>query len=248
MSPMVFLVEPDELADCAEGSTITVGGHEGRHGALVKRLATDERVHLVDGRGLRVTGLVVGSNRKTFTVRVVGLVEEPARQPRMIVVQALAKGDRSQLAVEMLTESGVDVIIPWQAERCMARWQGEKTARGRARWVAAAESATKQSRRSRIPEVTELAHRADVVAAIARSDLAIVLDESGGARLAHVAVPRSGTVCLVVGPEGGITPGELSAFVDAGALVARMGDSVLRTSTAGVVAASVVMARSGRWD
>ena len=248
VSPMVFLVEPDELAECAEGSTITVGGSEGRQGALVERLVPDEQVHLVDGRGRRATGLVLSADRISFKVQIMGVVQEPVPQPQMIVVQALAKGDRSQLAVEMLTESGVDVIIPWQAERCIARWIGDKSTRGRARWVAAAESATKKSRRSRMPEVHDLAYRAEVAAAIANSDLAIVLDESGGARLAHIAVPRSGSVCLVIGPEGGISPGEISAFVDAGALVARMGDSVLRTSTAGVVAASVVMTRSGRWD
>lgn len=236
------------MSGCGEGSTITVGGSEGRHGALVKRLVPDEQVQLVDGRGRRASGVILSTDRNSFSVKVVHVVQDRVPQPQMIVVQALAKGDRSQLAVEMLTESGVDVIIPWQAERCIVRWNGEKAARGRARWVAAAESATKQSRRSRIPEVRALAHLPEVAAAIADSDLAIVLDESGGARLAHIAVPRSGSVCLVVGPEGGISPAESTALFEAGALVARMGDSVLRTSTAGVVAASVVMARSGRWD
>lgn len=245
---MVFLVDPGELAGRAPGPTITVDGPEGRHGALVKRLAVDEEVHLVDGYGCRATGTVVAVHRQSFDVQVASINQEPAPQPQMIVVQALAKGDRSQLAVEMLTEAGVDMIIPWQAEHCIARWNGEKKAKGRSRWAAAAESATKQSRRSRIPEILPLATQADVAAIIADSDLAIVLDESGGARLAHIAVPRSGRLCLVIGPEGGISPREISAFTDAGALVARMGNSVLRTSTAGVVAASVVMARTGRWD
>lgn len=213
---MVFLVDSGELADRGPGSTIRVVGSEGRHGALVKRLSVDEQAHLVDGEGRRATGLVVATRRQAFDVRVVKIQQEPAPQPQMIVVQALAKGDRSQLAVEMLTESGVDVIIPWRAERCIVRWNGEKEAKGRARWTSAAEFATKQSRRSRIPEVRPVANQADVAAVIAASDLAIVLDESGGARLAHIAVPRSGALCLVIGPEGGISRGEIAEFTGVG--------------------------------
>jgi 16S rRNA (uracil1498-N3)-methyltransferase len=248
MSAMVFLVEPGELDDVVVGSTISVAGEEGHHGAVVKRVRVDEDVDLVDGAGRRAQGTVRTVARGAFVVQVNDLRDESAPTPHLTVVQALAKGDRSLAAVEMLTEVGVDAVVPWQAARSIARWDDSKRAKGQARWLATARAATKQSRRSRVPTIGRVRDTAAVAALVQECELAILLDEEGAARLAHLAVPRTGSVCVIVGPEGGIHPTERAELVNAGALVARMGDSVLRTSTAGVAAACVIMARSGRWD
>ena len=169
------------------------------------------------------------------------LVAEP--DLRFVVVQALAKGDRSELAVEMLTEMGVAEIVPWQASRSIVRWSGERGDKGRARWQATAREAAKQSRRVRIPMVASVVTTEQLLARVAAADLALVLDEQASRALREVAVPEAGTVVIIVGPEGGIAEAELARLRDAGGQDVLISDGVLRTSTAGVIACAGLMLR-----
>jgi 16S rRNA (uracil1498-N3)-methyltransferase len=162
-------------------------------------------------------------------------------------VQALPKGERGELAVEVLTEVGVDRIVPWAASRSVAVWKGERATRSRAKWQATAREAAKQSRRSWLPTVTPLASTSDLATLVAEADLALVLHEDATLPLGALEVPEAGRIVLVVGPEGGISPDELAVLGDAGAHVVRLGAEVLRTSTAGVVAVAAVLARTSRW-
>ena len=164
-----------------------------------------------------------------------------------MVVQALPKGERGELAVEMLTEVGVDVIVPWSASRSIARWKGDRVEKSLAKWRSAAREAAKQSRRSWFPTVADLASTEDVVALLAQASVRVVLHEAASGPLADVPVPGRGQIVIVVGPEGGITDDELEAFSAVGAEPLRMGSSVLRSSTAGVAAAAALLARTPRW-
>lgn len=245
----VFLLKPEALAEASVGAVVTVTGTEGRHGSAVRRLRVGDLVDVVDGAGRRVTGCVNQTADGTFDVRVAAVSDERPPDVRITVVQALAKGDRAESAVEMLTECGVDSIVPWSAGRSVSVWRGDKAMRGPARWRAVAEAATKQSRRSRTPFIGDLATTRDVAALLAGSRLGLVLHETAAARLSRLDPPGgSGDIVVVVGPEGGITDDELTEFEAVGALTVRLGESVLRTSTAGVAAAAVVLAASGRWD
>ena len=120
--------------------------------------------------------------------------------------------------------------------------------KGRDRWVATARESAKQSRRSRFPDIGPLSNTKSVLQLIAESPCVLVLHESGAVALADIDIPQVGDVLLVVGPEGGLAPEELEAMVAAGGVPTRMGPTVLRTSTAGAVAAGVVLSRSGRWQ
>ena len=203
---------------------------------------------LADGLGRLAHGTVLEVPAKDrITVSIIAITEAPQPTPRLIVVQAIPKGDRGELAVEMLTEVGVDVIVPWAASRCVAQWRGEKAERGVEKWKSTARESAKQARRPRTPQLSALASTDDVVRLIRNTSPAWVLHEDGEARLSSISVPASGDVVLVVGPEGGVSPQELSAFADAGATAVRLGPSVLRTSTAGAVAAGIVLSRTTRW-
>ena len=180
--------------------------------------------------------------------RVLERSELPAPQPRIVVVQALPKGERGETAVETLTEVGVDVIVPWQAERCVARWTGDKVQRGQSKWAATARAAGKQARRAWLPEVAPLARTADVEALVASAACAIVLHEEAARPLRDIGLPADGDVVLIVGPEGGVSQAELDRFTAAGAHLALLGPTVMRTSTAGTVAAAVVLAATPRWS
>jgi 16S rRNA (uracil1498-N3)-methyltransferase len=162
-------------------------------------------------------------------------------------VQALPKGDRGELAVEIMTEVGVDTVVAWQAERCVVRWQGERGIRALAKWRATAREASKQARRAWLPAVAGPAGLADVLRLVSGAACAVVLEAAATVPLSRLALPSEGEIVLIVGPEGGIGPGERAALSAAGGIEARLGPTVLRTSTAGAAAAAVLMSGSGRW-
>ena len=254
MSAPVFLAEPGRLDGLGPGSAYVLEGAEARHAGVVQRRRAGERIDLADGAGVRLACVIASVEPGRLELDVVGRADEPAYAIRLVLAQALAKGDRDEMAIEAATEIGVDEVVPWQAERSVVVWRGERAAKSRARWVATVREATKQSRRARLPEVAPAVDTAGLVtragAVVAGGGAVLVLDGAGTVSLATAPLPDGAApadVLVVVGPEGGIAEGELSALVGAGAQVARLGPTVLRTSTAGPVALAVLAQRLGRW-
>ncbi|MFC2591204.1 MAG: 16S rRNA (uracil(1498)-N(3))-methyltransferase [Corynebacterium matruchotii] len=229
------------------GEVIELTGDEGRHAVSVKRTSVGEQIELVDGHGTRAVITVTGVSGKD---RLTGVVDcaanEPASRPTVTVIQALPKAARSELTVDLLTQAGADVIVPWQAGRSVANW-GKKQDKGLAKWRAAARAAAKQSRRSRIPEITPVADQAAVAALIQAAPLALMLHEDATGKITDQPVAQVDSVVLIIGPEGGISPAELDAFTTAGAHLVRLGPEVLRTASAGMVALAALGAVTDRW-
>ena len=229
------------------GEVIELTGDEGRHAVSVKRTSVGEQIELVDGHGTRAVITVTGVSGKDQLTGVVDCAaNEPASRPTVTVIQALPKAARSELTVDLLTQAGADVIVPWQAGRSVANW-GKKQDKGLAKWGAAARAAAKQSRRSRIPEITPVADQAAVVALIQAAPLALMLHEDATGKITDQPVAQADSVVLIIGPEGGISPAELDAFTAAGAHPVRLGPEVLRTASAGMVALAALGAVTDRW-
>jgi 16S rRNA (uracil1498-N3)-methyltransferase len=244
VSAPLFLV--DKVPD---GPAYTLDGPEGHHAATVQRLRAGERLILADGRGGTASAEVTAVGRGAVEVAVRDRRSVPAPDPRLVVVQGIAKGDRGELAVQAMTEVGVDEIIPWAASRSVTQWRGDRGHKARDKWAATAREAAKQARRPWLPTVAgdpDCSTR-QVTARLVEAAAAFVLHEEATGRLATAELPPAGDVVLVVGPEGGISDAERDAFTAAGATAVRLGESVLRTSTAGVAALSVLSARLGRW-
>ena len=246
MSAPLFLVAPGVLAGATAGTSVAVDGAEGHHAVSVHRLRLGEHVLVGDGVGTQASAEVIGVERHTLLTRVIDVQVRVAADPRFVLVQALAKGDRDEQAIEAATELGVDVVVPWQASRSVAQWRGDKVARGQVRWESLVVAATKQSRRFRVPQVLPLARTSDVIARLSGASLGLVLHEEAERPLAGLSLPSSGDIVLVVGPEGGLADTEVAAFAAAGAVPVRLGSVVLRTSTAGPAALAVLNAKS-RW-
>ncbi|WP_406329854.1 16S rRNA (uracil(1498)-N(3))-methyltransferase [Streptomyces sp. NBC_00203] len=249
MTAPVFVVEH---FNAGGGGRYVLDGPEGRHAVSVKRLRAGEDVILTDGAGRWAECVVVDTEGKDrLIVHMDSFSEEPPESPRITVVQALPKGDRGELAVETMTETGVDAIVPWAASRCITQWKGERGLKALAKWRATAREAGKQSRRVRFPEIADAMTTKQVAALLAKADLAAVLHEDtelGTEPFATAELPSSGEIVLVVGPEGGISPEEVEVFTAAGARTFHLGRTVLRTSTAGTVGTALLLARTGRWS
>lgn len=229
------------------GDAVLLDGDEGRHAVAARRLRVGEAVVLTDGCGLRALAVVRQVARGALTAEVRSVEQVPAPAPRLVVVQALVKGDRGERAVELMTELGVDVVVPWAASRCVARWDGERAGRGRARWRATATAAAKQARRTWHPQVRDPADLVAVTGLVADAELALVLHESATSSISTVPVPPDGDVVVVVGPEGGLTDDEVASLTSAGATAVTLGPTVLRASTAGAAAAAVLLSSTPRW-
>ena len=275
MTSHLFFTAPGELDGVAPGDTFTLTGDEARHAVSVKRIEPGEPVDLADGQGRRLVGETMSGGSVGLTVRALQVMQEPEPHPRLVLVQALAKGSRDEMAIEAATELGVDAVVPWQAERSIVRWKADKAAKGAVKWQQAVRAAAKQSRRARIPEVQPLVERAGLCSLIGSSRLALLLHEDAAGTVPD-ALERAGLrtvtpagqqrenndgglppaggadgaerVLMIVGPEGGMSQAEMDAMLGAGAVAVRLGPHVLRSSTAGPAALTLLSAMLGRWS
>lgn len=238
-----FLVET--AGGAAVGAVVTLTGAEAKHAAVVRRLRVGEAVTVGDGRGVWLTGVAEEVSPSRVEVRVQERAVSPAPSPRVVLVQALAKGDRDELAVQAACELGVDEIVPWQAGRSISRWEGPKAAKGRERWATIVREAAKQAHRAWVPEVAPVESTAQLAARAAQQRV-LLLDPTAPGRLSDLE-PDGRDLVLVVGPEGGISAEELERLTAAGAERVLLGDTVLRTSTAGPAAIAVLSVALGRW-
>lgn len=240
----------DALPDV--GSLAVVDGDEGFHAATVRRIRPGEELVLGDGAGGLARCVVEDAGRDGLRARVQSRWTLECKAPTVTVVQALPKSERSELAVELATEAGADAFVAWQAARCVANWEGARVDKGLRRWRAVARSAARQSRRAHIPPVDGVlstkALTTRVRAEVAAGGAVLALHESATERLADVAVAQANSIMLVVGPEGGIAPGEIAELTGAGAVTVRLGPTVLRTSTAAAVALGALGVLTSRWD
>ncbi|BCW06582.1 16S rRNA (uracil(1498)-N(3))-methyltransferase [Arthrobacter sp. NtRootA1] len=257
MSNPVFFTPAGSLHGVEPGALFVIDGPEARHAVTVKRLTVGEAVDIADGAGARLTGTVAEVGPGSLSVMASGVIFEDQPDVRLVLVQALAKGDRDELAIETATELGIDAVIPWQAERSIVRWKGDRAAKAHAKWQSVVTAAAKQARRAWIPEVRPILDSAALAKAVAAADLAVILHEDAKNPLRTVLeapiVAEGGgldsprEVLLIVGPEGGISPREVTRLNDAGAVTALLGHHVLRSSTAGPAAVVLASDVLGRW-
>jgi len=230
-----------------DGSIVVLDGAEGKHAATVRRMRAGEGIQLTNGAGMRIVGEVVSAAEQRLEIRVSTATFEPKPTPELILIQALAKGDRDELAIQAATELGVAAVIPWQAERSISRWEGSKIAKGVERWQTIVTEAAKQALRVYTPVVELPVTTKQLVGLVSNFTSVLVLDPTAVERLSQTELPGAGSVAIVVGPEGGINEHELSVLQQAGAVRVRLGEEILRTSTAGMAAIAALQSRLNRW-
>lgn len=229
------------------GQLVDLSGPEAKHAVSVRRMRVGEAIQLTDTNGLRVRGNVSAILGNTLQVQVESVTTEPISEIQFALVQALAKGDRDELAIQAATELGVNTVIPWESDRSVSRWIGIKETKGVERWQSIVSEAAKQSLSVRFPVVQAPIKGTGIAQIVSSFDSVLVLDPTATHGLGQVEIPKQGTIALVVGPEGGVSEAELAALEQAGATRVNLGAPILRTSTAGVAAISGLLALSGQW-
>lgn len=238
MSASVFLVEPELVSDVGVGSRVILPKLVAHH-TQVARIEPNELCELVDGQGKRISGTVNPDGQ----FAVASVQQDCLPTLRIDVAQALIKGDRLENSLDMLTQVGVSGLIPWIADHSIVKWDAEKSVKQLVKWRHVTRAATEQSRRSWTPVVYDPATSNELSQKLSNYDHIVVLEESGGTPISGVI---SGSVLLIVGPEGGVSARERDLFT--GAISLRLGTNVFRSETAGVVGVSYLFSTSGEWD
>lgn len=254
MSLPHFYLEEQVLAD--EGSAafpLRLARDDAKH-ARVLRLAAGEHVAVVDAAQDYFECEIVAFNDALPLVRIAQRFDEAELGPQVVLVQGLAKGDKMETVVRHATELGVAGFVPLMCERSIVKLDAKKAAAKVDRWQAIAKSAAMQSGRRSVPEVAGPASLEEACALLAGATAVLVcweeapetaLIEDALARgLAHCGTPaRDARVAVVVGPEGGLTRREVDALLACcpAASLVTLGNTILRTETAGIVAPALVL-------
>ena len=237
----LFIVE--KLPNSGE---VEITGDEARHAISAVRVKVNEMIALTDGHGARATAEVLVVDRKSLHLRIIDRKFHEPSAIKLSVLQALTKGDRARETIELLTEAGVDQIFPWAAARSIGHWKDSHDSRSK--WQTWAREATKQSRRSWIPDVATLQSQESITERFADFDLVLLFHESAGEKLSSVLKEKKvQSVLLIIGPEGGITEDEINHFLAAGALSVSMGEPIFRSAHAGAAALAAVQTSLGIW-
>ena len=237
----VFLIE--SLPDSGE---VVLDGDEAHHAISVSRVKLGEHLALTDGRGARAEVEVIEVTKKSLTARIVLREDIPNSEIQLTVLQALTKGDRARETVELLTEAGVNQILPWSAARSIGQWKDESEAQEK--WQLWAREATKQSRRSWVPSVAKLHSLNDAIESFSHFDLVLLFHEGSTEKLSMLLnTQQPKKVLIIIGPEGGITQEESESFIAAGAKIVSMGRPIFRAAHAGAAALAAVQTGLGIW-
>jgi 16S rRNA (uracil1498-N3)-methyltransferase len=234
--------------DTTQGSVFVLAGPEAKHAISVKRMNAGEAIAVSDGAGLKLRGKVARVLKDQLEISVDSVEQIAMASTKLVLVQALAKGDRDELAIQACTELGISEVIPWQADRSISIWKAEKKQKGQARWQSIVTEAAKQSLRAHVPKVVEVLDSTLLIQALQGCDQVLVLDPESKVSITELSPATAGTIAIVVGPEGGISEQELAGFTKAGFSNVHLGSGVLRTSTAGIAALSYLQAKLGDWN
>ena len=238
---MLTLFFTDQISN---GSTQTLDKEEAHHAIKVLRLKLGEVIKISDGVKKWVSGPIIEISKKDLTISVSEKGEFEEKFPELVLVQAVTKSDRNKEMLELVVEAGVDRIIPWQAERSISKWQSDSAQK----WEISIKEACKQARQIRLPKLMPMLTTAGVVQLLSKDAQAIVFHESAAEKFAQLQLTDSlKSIFLVIGPEGGISPSELSIFENGGGKIFRLGETVLRSAHAGFAAISAVQTKLGRW-
>jgi 16S rRNA (uracil1498-N3)-methyltransferase len=238
---MLSLFFVDQLST---GQTQELSGDEGHHAVSVMRLSVGEQIKIADGSGNWVSGTITEVNKRSLKIDVAQRGNAQAGKPELVVVQAVTKSDRTKEMLELLTVGGADQIIPWQAERCISKWQSDSAQK----WMSSIKESAKQARRVKLPILADEVTTSQLVKLFQSTDKVVILHEGAMNGISQLNLSNNlERIILIIGPEGGISDAEISQLENAGAVTARLGDLVLRSAHAGFAALAAIQSSIGRW-
>jgi 16S rRNA (uracil1498-N3)-methyltransferase len=228
---------------------LEVRGDLFRHLATVLRLKIDTHITLTDGHGVECTGIIRSIGRESLTM---ALAERRSSRlcdsgPRITLYQGLPKGDKMELILQKCTELGIAEVVPFAAERSVTRIPADREVERVRRWRRIAEEAARQANRITVPTVRLAGTMAEAVREGKHSLKLLLWEDEQGMILKRALAghPNPNGIAVIVGPEGGITPGEAALARSSGFIPASLGNRILRTETAGIAITAILQYHYG---
>lgn len=238
---MLSLFFVDELSG---SKTQALDNDEAHHAIKVMRLKIGEEIKISDGEGSWVSGPISEVGKKSLKITVTSNGIERIKKPELVLVQAIIKSDRNKEMLELITVAGVDRIIPWQADRCISKWQSNSYDK----WSNSIKEASKQSRRVNLPKLEKVMSTKQIIEQMVVNDCIVVFHESANEKFSSLDISqKASALYLIIGPEGGITDTELEIFKSKGGNLVRLGEPVLRSAHAGFAALASIQTKLERW-
>lgn len=237
-----FFVETEPVA----GENVLLAGENGRHAARVLRLRVGEKLTLCDGAGGDYRCEVAEQYADAVVVRVLERVASDAEPGvRIRLYQALPKGDKLDFIVQKAVELGACEIVPVLSERCVSRPDAKSMGKKRERLQKIALEAAKQCGRGRVPEILPLVSFREAIAGMKQAGRAILLYEQATAPLSGLLAGEWDDIAVMVGSEGGFSPGEAALAEAEGLALASLGKRILRCETAPLCALTAILYARG---
>ncbi|MEB3328427.1 MAG: 16S rRNA (uracil(1498)-N(3))-methyltransferase [Candidatus Sericytochromatia bacterium] len=238
MTPRFFV-----LPEAVKGGEVVLSGPDAHHACRVLRLAQGDIVTVLDGAGRVMQTEVVGVAAREVRLAIRTETREEPAGPAITLVQALPKGDRFEWVLQKATELGVSAVRPVVSRRCVVRVDAGRSQQRLRRWEAIAREAAEQSERPDLPVIHPVVALDDVP--WDPKDLVLILAERarGNALAARLPSTPPPVLHVLVGPEGGWDPEELSTLQARGGVCVSLGPRILRTETAGLAALAVIQAK-----
>lgn len=228
-----------------------IEGVDARHISKVLRMQPGDKLQIVSDDGVSAMAEITAIASERVSVRCLEkLAESHEPRVRLVLAQGLAKGEKMDFIIQKAVEMGAYSVIPVAMEHSVVRLDGAKAAKKVERWQKIAESAAKQSKRDIIPQVQPVQSMAEMLASCdcETKIIAYECEDRLSLKAALKAAEAAGGIkelLLIIGPEGGISEGELELARQAGAVPVSLGRRILRAETAGLVAISAIFYETG---
>lgn len=242
-----FFVPPDKIAD----KRAYLEKDEARHIEKVLRLKSGDRITLFDGTGAEYDAVLIGRQNQVLEAEIVQVHnQEESMSTKLSLLQGMAKGDKMDTIIQKAVEIGVSSIYPVICERTVVRLSGDRAQSKVIRWQQIAREACKQCRRNTIPEVKKITAYPELFQYTQGNPLIMLYENENETGLKRLLRDKEKEFCgkeifILVGPEGGFAAHEVQQAYDHQAFMASLGPRILRTETAGLVAASIVLYEYG---
>ncbi len=237
----MFFVEPRQIV----GGQVTITGPDVNHIRNVLRMKPGEMVRISDEKDFCGQCRIEELGEDQILLTVLEEADSTELPAQVTLFQGLPKGDKMEWIIQKNTELGIARIVPVAMKRSVVKLDAKKAAAKVARWQAIAESAGKQSGRTRLPEVAQVMTYAQMLKEAAEYDLLLLPYESAegmdAVRSLFAQAKPGMRIGILIGPEGGFEPSEVEAAVAAGWKVLSLGRRILRTETAGMTVMANLM-------
>jgi 16S rRNA (uracil1498-N3)-methyltransferase len=244
----VFFLPPE----CVTPPTISITGDLLSHLRDSLRITIGETLWFGNGQGIKYRAEITDVSKRAVIGHILETIQEPPRRtPRLILGQSLLKGDKMDWVIQKATELGVDELVPIESRHSVVQLKADRVDHQLARWHRIALEAAQQSEQWCVPTIAQPQSLAPLLTSRKTDTVTLMLAERrDGKSVQRAELPQyeTGSVLVLIGPEGGWSKEEMELAAQAGIQPITLGQHILRAETAAIATISILQSRLGKLE